>query len=1105
MHRFWNLALQPLVDATAPRRILEIGSEAGQNTRRLLAWAAAHDAVLESVDPDPQFNVQEWEAMFSPHFVFHRRLSLDALPQIAPVDLALIDGDHNWYTVINELRLLDRDRGPVVALHDIDWPYGRRDLYYLPETIPAEYRHDHARQSVRPGEAGLGGRGLNAHLCNARSEGGPRNGVRTAVEDFCTESERAWVFFELPGLHGLGILVPRERLESNPELARVLDDLGRPTRLRELSRSVESQRLWSEIRLAQARERVEERDEELGALRLDRARLTNELAQERAQGRAERRRHEQELAAAGRQLAYEQAVREEARVLAHRVGESASWRWGHRVFSVLRAMTFRSNKGTDAVLRLERRLEGVEASPPSPGAGTPPPSTPPRRDPGRGAAASSAAELIARQHFLRKLAELSSGAISLDALSDPLADPEAVDRRGLLVERHDPDAAGSGPTVDVVVCVHNAPEDVRRCLWSLTACATHPFHLIVVDDGSDTATAALLDEVAATNPTVDLIHSPGPVHGYTVAANLGLARSTADYVVLLNSDTIVTTGWLERLLDCGESDQRIGVLGPLSNAAAHQSLPHVRTENGAWAVNQLPAWLTVEGMAAIVHRISDRERPRLPFINGFCYVVKRPVLDAIGRFDEEHFAEGYCEENDFSYRALQAGFELAVADDVYVFHAKSRSYTQEGRNQRAKANYQVFLEKHGRDEIQSLVAGLEDDPALEPLREGVEHASASPLSAGELIAGPDPLRVTFILPGLSRGGSGGSHSIYQEVRGLREIGVPATVALPAPAFEAAQWAYEDATEVFQPFGDLGELGSLTAGAQVIVATHFKSVAMLAQLRSAREDFLAAYYIQDYEPFIVLDDHPDHDEAQASYTAVPGALLFAKTHWLCNVVGHAHGLPVSKVEPSIDSDLFRPADGRSPGPIRVVGMVRPRTPRRQPAGTVAILERLRREHTEAVETITFGCEIDELLGITDDPTTLGAHRGTLRRHQVAELLGQADIFLDLSTYQAFGRTALEAMACGCAAVVPRLGGAAEFAVPGHNSLMVDTSDLAATGAALAALVADPDRLTAMRSAAVQTAARYSILRASLSEYVLFHNEYHRRMASRLEPDPQRAAR
>ena len=172
---------------------------------------------------------------------------------------------------------------------------------------------------------------------------------------------------------------------------------------------------------------------------------------------------------------------------------------------------------------------------------------------------------------------------------DPLALPQAADRRHVLVDRADQVLVS--PSIDVVVCVHNALEDVRVCLWSLVAKSDRPFRLIVVNDGSDAATTAYLESVAATNPKVTLIHNAEPPHGYTIAANLGMREATADYVVVLNSDTIVTFGWLQRLVDSGESNDGIGILGPLSNAASHQSVPRLR-EGGSWATNPLPPWLT---------------------------------------------------------------------------------------------------------------------------------------------------------------------------------------------------------------------------------------------------------------------------------------------------------------------------------------------------------------------------------------------------------------------------------------------------------------------------------------------------------------------------------
>ncbi|WP_259312841.1 glycosyltransferase [Capillimicrobium parvum] len=1372
-----------------PSVVVEIGSQFGELTRRLLEIAEEVDAVIHSIDPEPGFDVEGWEAEFGDRFVFHRGLSLNVLPDIADVDLLLIDGDHNHFTVLSELRASeeraarDRRSPPVIALHDVDWPYGRRDMYYAPDRIPEHRRHPYAHKGLRPGTAEMFEVGINDHLANAIEEGGPRNGVRTAIEDFIATSDPEWVFRDIPGAHGLGILAPETTVAEDGRLGDLLELTGGSEWLRERAGAIELMRLWGIVArretahqleltqqgLAEAQERMrtgggdpadrqllddllkevkrlrrsldKERERtatapaagagpdpalaeqiaqlgrqlgaaretrssddpeivdelrdlaaveaaratdamakateaatragaferELESMRADYARLAagvdtreaelatatqaleeleqrlsdEQAARTAAEARvaeleeqasratvdagaaaSQRRRAEQDLAdvretlereldeqraaleavRAGaadaeqrrledRSLA-EQAARTaeaaEARVAELRAAldeqarertrletelgaargdlegaaaeraaqqaeiESLTTELGEaRIAHERRAMELeyaqtsardaeqareraerelqdgerrRSDEladtrsraqaaeeaaararddldqATQRVLALERQLGSgppAIADPAGSAIATGEPATSPSDNghvvPGAEHGLDPASpEFEPRRAFLSQyLGTVRWTRRPVEGV-DPLALPQAADRRHVLVDRAD--QVLISPSIDVVVCVHNALEDVRVCLWSLVAKSDRPFRLILVNDGSDAATTAYLESVAETNPKVTLIHNAEPPHGYTIAANLGMREATADYVAVLNSDTIVTFGWLQRLVDTGDSNGAIGILGPLSNAASHQSVPRLR-EGGSWATNPLPPWLTADGMASIVAHVSPRDRPRLPFVNGFCYVVKRAVFDAIGYFDEEHFASGYSEENDFSYRALKAGFELAVADDAYVFHAKSKSFTVEGRNVHAKRNYQIFLDKHGREEIETLVKGMEANTALAPLRAAVEDAAATPVgTAAALMHGDtDPLAVVFVLPGLGDGGSGGSHSIYQEVRGLRQLGVNAHIALPERAFTRAQAVYDDAAEVFQTFRDEDDLVDKTAGADVISATHFKSVAMVQRVRQAREDFLPAYYIQDYEPFFASKNPEDVAEAVESYTAIEDMLLFAKTHWLCNVVGEVHGLHVAKVEPSIDEQLYvPPLRPRDPdGPVRVVGMVRPRTPRRQPFGTVKALERLQDAFPDTVEVMTFGCHDAELAKITESAAIRARHLGLLTRHRVASLLARSDVFLDLSMYQAFGRTALEAMACGCTAVAPRLGGVWEFARDGENMVAVDTLDEAAALDALTALVDDRQRLRHLQTNARETASRYSILRAAISEYVVFEQEHARR--------------
>jgi glycosyltransferase involved in cell wall biosynthesis len=391
---------------------------------------------------------------------------------------------------------------------------------------------------------------------------------------------------------------------------------------------------------------------------------------------------------------------------------------------------------------------------------------------------------------------------------------------------------------------------------------------------------------------------------------------------------------------------------------------------------------------------------------------------------------------------------------------------------------------------------MESNTALTPLRASLSDALSSGHSlCAALDVGRQSLRVIFILPGLGVGGSGGSHSIYQEVRGLRSLGVDAAIALNAKAMERARAAYEDVDELFVPYRDVDDLVAITEGADVVSATHFKSVRTLAELVERRHDFLPAYYIQDYEPFFISKEAADIDEAVASYTLIRDCLLFAKTHWICNIVAERHGVRVAKVEPSIDEQLYRESGARGTSDsARIAAMIRPRTPRRQPTATIAALKAVSESLGSQVRITTFGCPPAELEKFTDHEPILSGHRGILSRAQVAELLGTTDVFLDLSMYQAFGRTALEAMACGATAVVPRLGGVWEFVEHRENAIAIDAFDTEQAVTAIAELVADRALLARLQAQARATASRYSILRASLSEYMLFAAEVRGRAVS-----------
>jgi glycosyltransferase involved in cell wall biosynthesis len=127
-----------------------------------------------------------------------------------------------------------------------------------------------------------------------------------------------------------------------------------------------------------------------------------------------------------------------------------------------------------------------------------------------------------------------------------------------------------------------------------------------------------------------------------------------------------------------------------------------------------------------------------------------------------------------------------------------------------------------------------------------------------------------------------------------------------------------------------------------------------------------------------------------------------------------------------------------------------------------------------------------------------NHGKLQLEQVADLLRRCDVFLDLSEYQAFGRTGLEAMACGCVTVLPAFGGTDEYAVDRQNALVVDTSDFDACLAAATELIEDAGLRGRLRRAGYATAERYSIFQAALSEVTVFREGLRARRRAWIPP-------
>jgi len=304
---------------------------------------------------------------------------------------------------------------------------------------------------------------------------------------------------------------------------------------------------------------------------------------------------------------------------------------------------------------------------------------------------------------------------------DPYAGPAYADIRG------DSIAAQRHRRIDIVVCVHNALDEVKCCLDSVDRMrSSDSQRLIIIDDGSEESTARYLEGFARARAWVELYRNEKP-QGYTRAANRGLKVATGELVILLNSDTIVTEDWTEKMADAVFSTAGAGIVGPISNAASYQSIPEHRGSKGQTAINELPPGLSAEDMNRLCEQWTVAHIvPIVPLVHGFCFGITREVIDAIGLFDEESFPRGYGEENDYCFRASDAGFGLVIATHTFVYHAKTKSYTSNERAGLARAGMEALERLHGRRRVQRAVHTMQQNPILEKLRRRAEGLYSSP-------------------------------------------------------------------------------------------------------------------------------------------------------------------------------------------------------------------------------------------------------------------------------------------------------------------------------------------------------------------------------------------
>jgi GT2 family glycosyltransferase len=214
------------------------------------------------------------------------------------------------------------------------------------------------------------------------------------------------------------------------------------------------------------------------------------------------------------------------------------------------------------------------------------------------------------------------------------------------------------PLVSIIIPVFNLLEYTKMAIESIRRHTRDPYELIVVDNASTDETPAYLSslsDVKVVRNNINLGHAGG--------TNAGIRVSHGEYLVSINNDAVATTNWLSNLVTCAESDERVGLVAPVTNYIGnpHQLVP-VTFDN----LDEMQTFA-----ASFNKSDPSKWQEGSPF--GFCFLVKRGAVDEVGVLAEDNDL-GLGDDIDYNTRLRSAGYRCMIAGDTFVFHFGSRTF-----------------------------------------------------------------------------------------------------------------------------------------------------------------------------------------------------------------------------------------------------------------------------------------------------------------------------------------------------------------------------------------------------------------------------------------------
>ena len=546
---------------------------------------------------------------------------------------------------------------------------------------------------------------------------------------------------------------------------------------------------------------------------------------------------------------------------------------------------------------------------------------------------------------------------------------------------------------DIIIPIYNSPEWVKMCVYALYKNTPNEYigKVILMNDNSDELTCNCIENLKRKYEKIEVYKNESNL-GFIKNVNRGMDKTTAEYILLLNTDCLVSKNTIPKLIEHMEKNKKIGLICPISSNAANLS----------YDIPEHYSYMQVDDLFYKNFKGMDFDACT---VVGNCLMISRQCMKKTGYLDEI-YGMGYGDETDYQFKAHEKGFEAKVAIDTYVYHKSEVSFgTSPEKQKRLENNRKIFFDRWGEAYNKKMQEYVKNDP-IEYIKNNLKIEEK-----------PEP-EVLFFLPDIHQK-AGGVHVVVDIVNYLNINGCFANI-LTERIHE-----YKEIM-IFTPsyMKNLNEIKP-----KCIVGTIYPTI-FFCETIAKHYNIPCVNFMQGYEP--CFDNGEIYSWAELACKNSQNILAisqFLKEKCMKNFNKEA-----DVITNSINTDLLYNVNKQEKEKKQITLVFRDSFPK----GDFILNEILKqltllKNYNFEINVIYMKKTMFPINNSTN--ININFYKGPLNRKEVSNILFKTDIFVDASLMEGFGLMALEAMAAGAVPVISQSFGVDEYAIDNENCFLI----------------------------------------------------------------------